>query len=95
MTLLVDNYDSFTYILADYFLQLGLDLEVVRVDQAEHEVDWDQVRGLVLSPGPGHPIDNQALMRIVASRADNQPTLGICLGHQALALHYGRSAGGV
>ena len=90
--LLIDNYDSFTYNLYDYFLQLGTDCQVVRNDDYTLEeiqaLDFD---GLVLSPGPQRPEDAGLLMDILKFYAGRLPILGICLGHQAIGMLYGAS----
>jgi len=91
--LLIDNYDSFTYNLAQYLGELGATVEVRRNDS----IDLDEVRNIdpeaiVLSPGPGHPgnrrdfgICSDVLMEVSPS----VPSLGVCLGHQGIAQCYG------
>jgi len=89
--LVIDNYDSFTYNLVQYLGELGADLEVVRNDRAT--VDQLLIRGydrLIVSPGPCTP--NEAGISLEAVRRFPQakiPTLGVCLGHQALAQAWG------
>lgn len=84
MVLLIDNFDSFSHILADYFRQAGLDLEIFRND-VDLEIlikkDWD---GLILSPGPEIPARAGNLLQILEYYHDKIPVLGICLGHQAI-----------
>jgi anthranilate synthase/aminodeoxychorismate synthase-like glutamine amidotransferase len=89
--LVLDNYDSFTYNLVQYLGELGADVEVVRNDQAS--VDDLLVRGydrVVVSPGPCTPnqagISLEAVRRFPLARI---PTLGVCLGHQALVQAWG------
>ncbi len=82
--LLLDNYDSFTYNLLDYFGQLGLTVRVVRNTAARREVERIPFRALVLSPGPGTPARAGCLMPTLARWAGRVPVLGICLGHQAI-----------
>jgi anthranilate synthase/aminodeoxychorismate synthase-like glutamine amidotransferase len=89
--LVVDNYDSFTYNLVQYLGELGAELEVVRNDHAA--VDELLVRGydrVIVSPGPCTPdqagISLEAVRRFPAARV---PTLGVCLGHQALVQAWG------
>lgn len=90
MLLLVDNYDSFTYNLVDYFSQLGQECIVVKNDVHPSEIlDLDSISGLVLSPGPGRPDDSGYLMEYLDWFENRMPILGICLGHQAIALRYG------
>src|SRR5579859_2798473 len=89
--LVLDNYDSFTYNLVQYLGELGADVEVVRNDRAT--VDELLVRGydrVIVSPGPCTP--NEAGISLEAVRrfpAAGIPTLGVCLGHQALAQAFG------
>ena len=88
MLLLVDNRDSFTYNLAQYFLELGQEVRVVRASQ----LDWRGVQELapaaiVTGPGPGHPEDAQ--LSIELAQRWQGPLLGVCLGHQAMALAAG------
>jgi anthranilate synthase/aminodeoxychorismate synthase-like glutamine amidotransferase len=89
--LVLDNYDSFTYNLVQYLGELGAEIEVVRNDHAT--VDELLVRGydrLIVSPGPCTPneagISLEAVRRFPAARI---PTLGVCLGHQALVQAWG------
>jgi len=89
--LVIDNYDSFTYNLVQYLGELGADIEVVRNDHAT--VEELLVRGYdraIVSPGPCTP--NEAGISLEAMRRFPQakvPTLGVCLGHQALAQAWG------
>jgi anthranilate synthase/aminodeoxychorismate synthase-like glutamine amidotransferase len=92
--LLVDNYDSFTYNLAHLFAELGAEVEVRRND----ELDADEAERLgpshlVISPGPGRPADSGATIEIVQRLAPRVPTLGVCLGHQAIVEAFGGEIG--
>ena len=87
--LLVDNYDSFTWNIQHMLVSAGAQVDVVRNDAINpHAVV--QFDGLVLSPGPGLPDEAGQLMRIIPIAAVHRvPTLGICLGMQAIAQHFG------
>jgi anthranilate synthase/aminodeoxychorismate synthase-like glutamine amidotransferase len=92
--LLVDNYDSFTYNLAHLFEELGAEVTVIRNDA----IDADRAARLapshlIISPGPGRPEDAGASVEIVRRLAPNVPTLGVCLGHQAIVQAYGGEIG--
>jgi anthranilate synthase/aminodeoxychorismate synthase-like glutamine amidotransferase len=94
MILLVDNYDSFTYNLAHLLQELGAEVVVRRND----EVDADEAERLapshlVVSPGPGRPKDSGATLDIVRRLAPTTPTLGVCLGHQAIVEAFGGEIG--
>lgn len=89
MILLIDNYDSFTYNLVDYFEQLGVKAKVYRNDVPLEEIQIEKYSGVVLSPGPERPADAGNLLSFVAEYMGQLPMLGICLGHQAIAKHLG------
>ena len=90
MLLLLDNYDSFTFNLAQYFMELGEEVRVVRNDELTVtqalELNPDRV---VISPGPGRPAGAGITLELIAAVAGKLPLLGVCLGHQAIAEHYG------
>ena len=91
MMLLVDNYDSFTYNLAHLFAELGAEVEVRRNDAIDaDEAERLRPSHLVVSPGPGRPEDSGATLEIVRRLAPHVPTLGVCLGHQAIVQAFGR-----
>lgn len=89
---MIDNYDSFTFNLVQYMLELGAVVDVYRNDAVDEQAVIDQRPShLVLSPGPGRPTNSgvcQALCRRVCSDAPI-PTLGVCLGHQTLCEVHG------
>lgn len=91
--LVVDNYDSFVYNLVQYLAQLGADVEVVRNDDAVLDDVDAAVRahdGVLLSPGPGTPAEaGRTPAMIGACVRAGTPALGVCLGHQAIAEHFG------
>jgi anthranilate synthase/aminodeoxychorismate synthase-like glutamine amidotransferase len=90
MILLVDNYDSFTYNLAHLFGELGAEV-VVRRNDAIDAVSATRLGAthLVISPGPGRPADAGATPELVRKLAPRIPTLGVCLGHQAIVEAFG------
>lgn len=89
MILIIDNYDSFTYNLVDYLEQLGAEVVVKRNDCSLEEIEALNFNGLVLSPGPESPEKANNLMAIVNAFKGKKPMLGICLGHQAIAISLG------
>jgi anthranilate synthase/aminodeoxychorismate synthase-like glutamine amidotransferase len=90
LILLVDNYDSFTYNLAHLFGELGAEV-VVRRNDAIDAAGAARLGAshLVISPGPGHPADAGATPELVRNLAPRIPTLGVCLGHQAIVEAFG------
>jgi len=89
--LAVDNYDSFTFTLVDYLLSLGAEVQVEKNDRISVEAalaaPYD---GVLISPGPGKPADAGICVELArACMAAGRPLLGICLGHQAMALACG------
>jgi anthranilate synthase/aminodeoxychorismate synthase-like glutamine amidotransferase len=94
LILLVDNYDSFTYNLADLFGELGANVVVRRNDAIDAEKAARLAPShLVISPGPGRPSEAGATLEIVRRLAETTPTLGVCLGHQAIVEAYGGEIG--
>ncbi len=90
MILLVDNYDSFTYNLYQYFSQIGNTVEVFRNDKIDiAKIQELNPKGIVLSPGPGRPEDSGVCIDILKQLSGKLPILGVCLGHQAIGLVYG------
>jgi len=90
LILLVDNYDSFTYNLAHLFGELGAEVVVRRNDAIDAESAARLgATHLVISPGPGRPADAGATPELVRNLAPRIPTLGVCLGHQAIVEGFG------
>ncbi|MCC9136393.1 anthranilate synthase component II [Pontibacter silvestris] len=89
MLLLLDNFDSFTYNLVDYFSQLGEEVHVVRNDVPLQEIQKLPVKAIVLSPGPGTPQQAGCMPEVIRHYHEQVPMMGICLGHQALGEFFG------
>ncbi len=90
MVLVIDNYDSFTYNLVQYLGELGATVIVRRNDEASIE----QLRALahervVISPGPGRPEHAGVSLDVITAFGPRMPVLGVCLGHQAIAMAFG------
>ena len=87
---LLDNYDSFTYNLAQYFLELGARVTVARNDTVTtDDVLRSGSQGIVISPGPGRPEAAGTTLELIRKAAGRIPILGVCLGHQAIGQVYG------
>lgn len=97
MILLIDNYDSFTYNLYQNLLQCGKEVKVVRNDKITlAEIKQLKPTAIVLSPGPGRPETAGICIALIKALAANDfneaiPLLGVCLGHQAIAVAFGGS----
>lgn len=90
MWVLIDNYDSFTHILHHYLLQAGGECAVYRNDAITvAELEALTPSRLILSPGPETPLQAGITMEAIARFCHRIPMLGICLGHQALGMHFG------
>ncbi len=90
MILVIDNYDSFTYNIVQELGELGAELTVYRNDK----ITVDEIRALkpdriVISPGPGYPLDAGISLELIRELGSAVPILGICLGHQAIGEAYG------
>jgi len=90
MILIIDNYDSFTYNLVQYFRILGSEVRTVRNDaMTVAEIKELHPTGIVLSPGPGHPSESGISLDAIKTFAGRIPILGVCLGHQAIVHAFG------
>ena len=87
--LVVDNYDSFVYNLVQYLGQLGAEVIVRRNDEVDFSA-LDKFDGILISPGPGTPeAAGQSIDLVKYAAANGTPLLGVCLGHQAIAVAFG------
>ena len=90
MLVMIDNYDSFTYNLVQYFGQLGVEVQVFRNDQTDLEgLERLQPTWLVISPGPCSPNEAGISVAAIQHFAWRLPILGVCLGHQAIGAAFG------
>jgi anthranilate synthase/aminodeoxychorismate synthase-like glutamine amidotransferase len=88
--LLIDNYDSFTYNLAQYLGELGAEISVRRNDAVTaDEAERMEFSHLVISPGPGHPAQAGVTGEMIRRFAGKKPLLGVCLGHQSIGHVFG------
>ncbi len=90
MLLMIDNYDSFTYNLVQYFGELGADVQVHRNDQISvKEIEKLNPEQLVISPGPCTPNEAGISVEAIKHFAGKKPILGVCLGHQSIGKAFG------
>ena len=90
MLLMIDNYDSFTYNLVQYFGELGQEVKTFRNDQITiEEIKKLDPKYIVISPGPCTPKESGISMQVIDSFKENKPILGVCLGHQAIGAVFG------
>jgi anthranilate synthase component II len=90
MILLIDNYDSFTYNLYQYFGELGEDITVIRNDYLTiDDINQLNPEAIILSPGPGRPENAGICVEVIQTFYQQIPILGICLGHQAIGYAFG------
>ena len=90
MLLMIDNYDSFTFNLVQYFQELGADVHVVRNDaMSVEEIAALKPERIVISPGPGNPDEAGVSLAVIEQLGPTIPLLGVCLGHQAIGQAFG------
>ena len=92
MLLMIDNYDSFTFNLVQYFRMLGAGVRVERNDEISlHEMELciSELTAIIISPGPGHPSESGISLDIIKTFAGRVPILGVCLGHQTIVQAFG------
>ena len=87
-TVIIDNYDSFTYNLAHLVKELGTEVDVLRNDKFELE-ELEKYDKIILSPGPGIPEEAGLLLEVIRTYAGRKPILGVCLGEQAIGQAFG------
>lgn len=87
-TVIIDNYDSFTYNLAHLIKELGAEVDVLRNDKFELE-ELEKYDKIILSPGPGIPEEAGLLLEVIRTYAGRKPILGVCLGEQAIGQAFG------
>ncbi len=90
MLLMIDNYDSFTYNLVQYFAELGEDVKVIRNDELSvAEIESLKPDRIVISPGPCTPCEAGVSVEVLKTLAGTVPMLGVCLGHQSIGQAFG------
>lgn len=89
--LIIDNYDSFVYNIAQYLGELGAEVVVERNDSSLLDAHVGSADGYVISPGPGHPREANRSLDVISNDGYGRPVLGVCLGHQAIAHVHGGS----
>jgi anthranilate synthase component 2 len=90
MLLMIDNYDSFTYNIVQYFGELGEDVRTVRNDEVTlNDIDTLKPDRICISPGPKSPADAGVSVDVLKEFAGKLPILGVCLGHQAIGAAFG------
>ena len=90
MLLMIDNYDSFTYNLYQYLAELGAEVVTVRNDKTTLEdIEAMNPQGIIISPGPGTPLEAGISNDVIRHFGPRVPTLGVCLGHQCIGYVYG------
>jgi anthranilate synthase component 2 len=95
MIILIDNYDSFTFNLYQYFGEIGEEIAVFRNDQLSIEqIHRLNPKAIIVSPGPGKPEDAGICINVIQTFYNKIPILGICLGHQAIAVAFGSEVKG-
>lgn len=87
-TVIIDNYDSFTYNLAHLVKELGAEVDVLRNDKFELE-ELEKYDKIIFSPGPGIPEEAGLLLEVIRTYAGRKPMLGVCLGEQAIGQAFG------
>ncbi|KAB8036266.1 hypothetical protein GCL60_15900 [Silvanigrella paludirubra] len=84
MILFIDHYDSFSNNLISWFLSKGLNLSIISYNELEKINSFDNIKGVIYSPGPGHPSEYTESLKFYKKIPEKMPFLGVCLGHQLL-----------
>jgi anthranilate synthase component 2 len=88
--LMIDNYDSFTYNLVQYFNMLGQEVKVVKNDEiSPNDIDDMDIDAIVISPGPCSPKEAGISVDVIKAYKEKYPILGVCLGHQSIGYAFG------
>jgi len=89
MILIIDNYDSFTYNLVQYIGSMNNDIKIIKNDELQlNQIKMMEISHIIISPGPGNPKNTGICLEIISQLSRYIPTLGVCLGHQAIAYSY-------
>ena len=89
MILIIDNYDSFTYNLVQYVGTITNDIKIIKNNEMPIEkIKKIDISHIIISPGPGGPKETGICLEVIKEISPSIPTLGICLGHQAIAYNY-------
>ena len=91
MLLLIDNFDSFTYNLVDYFEVIGKKVKVIRNDNQDYQqiIQNNKIDSICISPGPSNPDNAGISLNVINEYKEKLPILGVCLGHQAIIQAFG------
>lgn len=90
--LMIDNYDSFTYNLVQYFNMLGHEVKVVKNDEIKpSDIEHMDIEAIVISPGPCSPKEAGISVDVIKDYKEKYPILGVCLGHQSIGYAFGAS----
>ena len=90
MIILIDNYDSFTYNIVQYCKELKANIKIIRNDKKSiEEINSLNPEKIIISPGPSNPDNAGITLELISEFKNKIPILGICLGHQSIAQHFG------
>ncbi|MFP4520741.1 MAG: anthranilate synthase component II [Fibrobacterota bacterium] len=89
MIIIVDNFDSFTYNIYQYLMEMGFETSVLRNNEPLDKIKSFSPDGIIISPGPGRPSESGVSLEVIKSLGGEYPILGVCLGHQAIGEVFG------